>query len=100
MGKLQANPLRKRNNKKTEEDDGGSEQDEDEEDNEKSRDRAVEESGTQDLDPGTVPNNFTICSPQLLHFGTDGKPLWFNGWLLSNKFADKKKRKPVHSKYI
>ncbi|KAI1490954.1 glycosyltransferase family 71 protein [Biscogniauxia mediterranea] len=29
----------------------------------------------------------TICAPQLLHFGLDGRPLWFNGWLLKNKYA-------------
>ncbi|RMD42672.1 hypothetical protein DV735_g2424, partial [Chaetothyriales sp. CBS 134920] len=39
------------------------------------------------------PQNYTICAPQLLHFDLDGKPLWFNGWLLDNKFADKKKKK-------
>ncbi|RMZ84737.1 hypothetical protein DV737_g984, partial [Chaetothyriales sp. CBS 132003] len=30
---------------------------------------------------------------QLLHLDTDGKPLWFNGWLLDNKFAEKKQKK-------
>lgn len=34
-------------------------------------------------------DNFTICAPQLLHLDTNGKPLWFNGWVLDNKFADK-----------
>lgn len=42
---------------------------------------------------GSLPANHTICSPQLLHMGTDGEPLWFNGWLLDNKFADKHERK-------
>lgn len=31
----------------------------------------------------------TICAPQLLHLDTKGKPLWFNGWVLDNKFVDK-----------
>ena len=39
------------------------------------------------------PSNYTICAPQLLHLDTEGKPLWFNGWLLHNKFADKRKKK-------
>ena len=39
------------------------------------------------------PSNYTICSPQLLHLDLQGKPLWFNGWLLDNKFADKKQKK-------
>ncbi|OAT10778.1 alpha-1,3-mannosyltransferase [Blastomyces gilchristii SLH14081] len=41
------------------------------------------------------PENYTICGPQLLHLDTNGMPLWFNGWLLSNKYADSKKRKPA-----
>lgn len=39
------------------------------------------------------PESYTLCSPQLLHLDTDGTPLWFNGWLLDNKFADKSKKK-------
>ncbi|KIV87284.1 hypothetical protein PV11_02839 [Exophiala sideris] len=39
------------------------------------------------------PESYTICAPQLLHLDLDGKPLWFNGWLQDNKFADKKRRK-------
>lgn len=39
------------------------------------------------------PSNYTICAPQLLHLDLEGKPLWFNGWLLHNKFADKTKKK-------
>jgi hypothetical protein len=31
--------------------------------------------------------NFTICAPQLLHLDRDGRPLWFNGWLLNDKFT-------------
>jgi len=36
--------------------------------------------------------NVTICAPQVLHFARDGSPLWFNGWILNNKF-DKKHAK-------
>lgn len=32
--------------------------------------------------------NYTICSPQLLHMDSEGKPLWFNGWLARNKYKD------------
>ena len=42
--------------------------------------------------PSVPPTNFTICAPQLLHLDAQGKPLWFNGWLLKNKFADKSKK--------
>ncbi|KAI0392168.1 alpha-1,3-mannosyltransferase [Xylariaceae sp. FL0594] len=37
--------------------------------------------------------NATICSSQLLHLDHDGSPLWFNGWLLVSKFAEKSHRK-------
>jgi hypothetical protein len=43
--------------------------------------------------PPAAPTEYTICSPQLLHLDTDGQPLWFNGWLQDNKFADKKSKK-------
>jgi len=39
------------------------------------------------------PSTYSICAPQLLHLDLEGKPLWFNGWLLDNKFADKKQKK-------
>ena len=39
------------------------------------------------------PTNFTICAPQLLHLDVNGRPLWFNGWLLHNKFAEKHKKR-------
>ena len=44
-------------------------------------------------DPNADPESYRMCSPQLLHLDLDGKPLWFNGWLLNNKFADKKQKK-------
>ncbi len=40
----------------------------------------------------TNPENYTICAPQLLHLDLSWKPLWFNGWILDNKFADKSRR--------
>lgn len=30
-----------------------------------------------------------MCSPQLLHLDLEGKPLWFNGGLVRNKFLDR-----------
>lgn len=44
-------------------------------------------------DNTTEAKNFTICAPQLVHFDVEGKPLWFNGWLLESKFADEKSKK-------
>jgi alpha 1,3-mannosyltransferase len=38
--------------------------------------------------PPSRPENYTVCSPQLLHFDQAGKPLWLNGWLGSDKYAD------------
>ncbi|RAH75042.1 alpha-mannosyltransferase [Aspergillus aculeatinus CBS 121060] len=35
---------------------------------------------------------YTVCAPQLLHLGTDGRPLWFNGWLLPDKFSDEERQ--------
>ncbi|KAK6425018.1 hypothetical protein LTR95_016313, partial [Oleoguttula sp. CCFEE 5521] len=29
--------------------------------------------------------NITVCAPQLLHLDTDGRPLWFNGWISKDK---------------
>ena len=52
-----------------------------------------EEVVAEDDEPEPEPTSFELCSPQLLHLDLDGKPLWFNGWLLDNKFADKKQKK-------
>jgi hypothetical protein len=41
-----------------------------------------------------MPVNFTICAPQLLHLDMDDRPLWFNGWLLPNKFSQDKHQEP------
>ncbi|KAJ5822970.1 hypothetical protein N7447_005310 [Penicillium robsamsonii] len=42
----------------------------------------------------TRPREYTICAPQLLHLDLAGRPLWFNGWLLQDKFADSKNQQP------
>ncbi|KAF9892063.1 hypothetical protein FE257_002469 [Aspergillus nanangensis] len=42
------------------------------------------------------PSNYTICAPQLLHLDRQGKPFWFNGWLLPNKFAAHKHQAPAN----
>ncbi|KAJ9653624.1 hypothetical protein H2198_007215 [Neophaeococcomyces mojaviensis] len=47
----------------------------------------------QDVVIDENPSNYTICAPQLLHLDAAGRPLWFNGWLLHNKFADKTKKR-------
>ncbi|KAI3330152.1 glycosyltransferase family 71 protein [Ustulina deusta] len=52
--------------------------------------------GTQDMEDYAQPeatNTYTMCSPQLLHLDTDGTPLWFNGWLLVSKYAERSKRR-------
>jgi hypothetical protein len=50
----------------------------------------LDDSDTQLETPlSPLPDSYTICAPQLLHLDLDGKPLWFNGWVLDNKFADK-----------
>lgn len=70
----------------------------------------MQESGGEDFDPELQVNyqssassvsepeqighdapssvNYTVCAPQLLHLDRDSRPLWFNGWILNNKFAD------------
>src|SRR2546423_3035583 len=37
-----------------------------------------------------LPGKYTICAPQLLHLDTNGRPMWFNGWVLANKFSKDK----------
>ncbi|KAI0877383.1 glycosyltransferase family 71 protein [Hypoxylon argillaceum] len=39
------------------------------------------------------PATYTMCNPQLLHLDVDGTPLWFNGWLLASKYAERSKRR-------
>ena len=93
MGKVQTEAPNKRGNtpRATEkkythiEQDGG-------ENNQKGGEQVLDDLEKGELDAGAAPQNFTICAPQLLHLGTDGRPLWFNGWILSNKFDDEKKK--------
>ncbi|KAL4781655.1 mannosyltransferase putative-domain-containing protein [Aspergillus varians] len=42
----------------------------------------------------TAGGSSTICAPQLLHLDRHGRPLWFNGWLLPNKYH-KTEREPM-----
>ena len=35
---------------------------------------------------------WTVCAPQLLHLDINGNPMWFNGWITSNKFEDEEKQ--------
>ncbi|KAH2970917.1 hypothetical protein KXW43_008694 [Aspergillus fumigatus] len=49
---------------------------------------------TTDQGMTTAPEMYTICAPQLLHLDRSGRPLWFNGWLLPNKFDKGKNREP------
>lgn len=49
-------------------------------------------SDTEDLPVNLGPPP-RICSPQLLHLDLEGKPLWFNGGLVRNKFLDRRQWK-------
>lgn len=49
----------------------------------------------RDVDSEQRKERFSICSPQLLHLDVTGRPLWFNGWLLPNKFSDDPHLQPV-----
>ena len=56
-------------------------------------DTPAEPSPSPEPEEPEPPSNYTLCSPQLLHLDTDGTPLWFNGWLLDNKFANKHQKR-------
>ncbi|GAB7354226.1 hypothetical protein MBLNU459_g4768t3 [Dothideomycetes sp. NU459] len=32
---------------------------------------------------------YTVNSPQLLHLDLDGRPIWWNGWIVDDKYEDK-----------
>lgn len=49
----------------------------------------------RDIESETSNKTVSICSPQLLHLDVAGRPLWFNGWLLPNKFSDDPHLQPV-----
>ncbi|PHH85346.1 hypothetical protein CDD83_567 [Cordyceps sp. RAO-2017] len=51
------------------------------------------EAGEGVAEKGTTDRPWTMCAPQLLHLDLDRRPLWFNGWLLENKFAETDKRR-------
>ncbi|PYH49817.1 putative alpha-1,3-mannosyltransferase [Aspergillus saccharolyticus JOP 1030-1] len=53
--------------------------------------RVVQDNATSADNPptATLTAPLQICAPQILHLGVDGRPLWFNGWLLRNKYATK-----------
>ncbi|PMB68937.1 putative alpha-1,3-mannosyltransferase MNN14 [Beauveria bassiana] len=51
--------------------------------------RSANANATAEADK-SARKEITICSPQLLHLGVDGQPLWFNGGLVQNKFAPMK----------
>jgi hypothetical protein len=46
-----------------------------------------EQDEVSESDHEVPAGNFTICAPQLLHLDRDGRPLWFNGWVLNDKFT-------------
>ncbi|KAF3921868.1 hypothetical protein AA313_de0209392 [Arthrobotrys entomopaga] len=50
----------------------------------------------------TTPRQYEICAPQLLHLDLEGKPLWFNGWILKNKFEEDvtKRKANVFTHYL
>jgi hypothetical protein len=42
----------------------------------------------------------TICAPQLLHMAYNGSPLWFNGWIVENKFNKVDSRLQKFERYM
>ncbi|KAI0477129.1 hypothetical protein GGR56DRAFT_635969 [Xylariaceae sp. FL0804] len=44
-----------------------------------------------DTDPDAA--TYRICAAQLLHLDAAGAPLWFNGWIEENKFAEGSSRR-------
>ncbi|PLN79941.1 mannosyltransferase putative-domain-containing protein [Aspergillus taichungensis] len=62
--------------------------------------RAPEEQSSENPNQEERPTQYTICAPQLLHLDEDGKPLWFNGWLLANKYSGKKNEPARFETYI
>ena len=91
MGELQDKP---HNN----EDEHKDEHDDDEKPKDQPEGEEVSKEGDHNEPPKPkpqpeAPDQYTMCSPQLLHLSTDNTPLWFNGWLLSNKYAERNKKK-------
>lgn len=50
----------------------------------------------RDIDSQPTKAKLTICGPQMLHLDTAGRPLWFNGWVLPNKFSGDPHLQPVN----
>ncbi|KAK7739009.1 hypothetical protein SLS53_005905 [Cytospora paraplurivora] len=47
------------------------------------------------------PPSLRMCAPQLLHLDLEGRPLWFNGGLVHNKFLDRREwRFEVFESYL
>ncbi|KAF3920962.1 hypothetical protein ABW20_dc0109486 [Dactylellina cionopaga] len=44
----------------------------------------------------TATGELEMCAPQLLHLDLDGTPLWFNGWVLVNKFETNPEKQQVN----
>lgn len=52
--------------------------------------------GLYNVKPRLENTILTICAPQLLHLDVSGRPIWFNGWLLPNKFSDNMNLQPAN----
>ena len=86
-------PKKKKQPKKAEGEEGQVGEGQPEQEGEEEEEEEEEEAEPVRPEESLTPDNYTICAPQLLHLDAEGKPLWFNGWLLDNKFADKKQKK-------
>jgi hypothetical protein len=53
-----------------------------------------EQKASNTIDNGSNIDSATICAPQLLHLDSRNRPIWFNGWLLPNKFKDQGQQHP------
>ncbi|KAI9876598.1 MAG: hypothetical protein M1823_007246, partial [Watsoniomyces obsoletus] len=66
-----------------------------------SDDKQIGAAMAQPAEEQNPPANFTICAPQLLHLHLDGRPLWFNGWVMAKKEDDKRKERfSTFDKYL
>jgi hypothetical protein len=54
-----------------------------------SEDKLADDSESEESPKTTTRGDYTICAPQLLHLDRSGRPLWFNGWVLPNKYQGK-----------
>lgn len=51
-------------------------------------------------EPSKEPGLSTLCSPQLLHFDREGKPLWWNGWIATSKFKEDHGKMQTFEHYV